>query len=197
MNKILYLCPRFPYPPDRGDRIRSYNNIKNLAHFNQVRVLCFRDDNYSVEKMEKLKDELNVEVKTCSLNFCSLILSRIIALLQGLPIHVAYFQSFEMEEEIENSINEGYDCLYANLMRMAPYLEKFNYRVKDKVFLDLTDSLALNYLQRYSKAKGLKRSYLFFDSYTTKKYEDKLLKQFKNIIVCSEIDKNYMKNSVP
>ncbi|MBV2150512.1 TIGR03087 family PEP-CTERM/XrtA system glycosyltransferase [Sphingobium sp. AS12] len=41
---ILFLCHRIPFPPDRGDKIRSYHLLKRLAQIAPVHVGCFGDD---------------------------------------------------------------------------------------------------------------------------------------------------------
>lgn len=41
---ILFLCHRIPFPPDRGDKIRSCNLLKRLAQVAPVHVGCFADD---------------------------------------------------------------------------------------------------------------------------------------------------------
>jgi len=30
-RKILYLCHRIPYPPNKGDKIRSFNEVRFLS----------------------------------------------------------------------------------------------------------------------------------------------------------------------
>ncbi|MEK7342388.1 MAG: TIGR03087 family PEP-CTERM/XrtA system glycosyltransferase [Pseudomonadota bacterium] len=41
---ILFLCHRIPFPPDRGDKIRSFHLLKRLAELAPVHVGCFADD---------------------------------------------------------------------------------------------------------------------------------------------------------
>lgn len=41
---ILFLCHRIPFPPDRGDKIRSYHLLKRIAEIAPVHVGCFADD---------------------------------------------------------------------------------------------------------------------------------------------------------
>ena len=41
---ILFLCHRIPFPPDRGDKIRSYHLLHRLAELAPVHVGCFADD---------------------------------------------------------------------------------------------------------------------------------------------------------
>ena len=42
--EILLLCHRFPFPPDKGDKIRSYRWLKALAQRHAVHLGCFIDD---------------------------------------------------------------------------------------------------------------------------------------------------------
>jgi sugar transferase (PEP-CTERM/EpsH1 system associated) len=41
---ILYLCHRIPYPPDKGDKIRSYHHIKYLSQHHAIYLACLIDD---------------------------------------------------------------------------------------------------------------------------------------------------------
>ncbi|MEC3910792.1 TIGR03087 family PEP-CTERM/XrtA system glycosyltransferase [Sphingobium sp. CR2-8] len=43
-GEILFLCHRVPFPPDRGDKIRSYHLLQRLAQVAPVHVGCFADD---------------------------------------------------------------------------------------------------------------------------------------------------------
>jgi sugar transferase (PEP-CTERM/EpsH1 system associated) len=44
MGEILFLAHRVPFPPDRGDKIRSHHLLKALAALAPVHVACFADD---------------------------------------------------------------------------------------------------------------------------------------------------------
>ncbi|MCP1470851.1 sugar transferase (PEP-CTERM/EpsH1 system associated) [Sphingobium sp. OAS761] len=43
-GEIIFLCHRIPFPPDRGDKIRSYHLLHRLAEAAPVHVGCFADD---------------------------------------------------------------------------------------------------------------------------------------------------------
>ena len=43
MGEILFLAHRVPFPPDRGDRIRSHHLLKALARLAPVHVGCFAE----------------------------------------------------------------------------------------------------------------------------------------------------------
>ncbi len=44
MANILYLVHRLPYPPNKGDKVRSYHLLKHLAREHRVFLGTFVDD---------------------------------------------------------------------------------------------------------------------------------------------------------
>ena len=44
MANILYLVHRLPYPPNKGDKVRSYHLLKHLARHHRVYLGTFIDD---------------------------------------------------------------------------------------------------------------------------------------------------------
>lgn len=43
MGEILFIAHRIPFPPDRGDKIRSHHIVRQLAQLAPVHVACFAD----------------------------------------------------------------------------------------------------------------------------------------------------------
>lgn len=44
MEDLLFLAHRIPYPPNKGDKIRSWHILKHLAERYRVHLACFIDD---------------------------------------------------------------------------------------------------------------------------------------------------------
>ncbi|MBA2690253.1 MAG: TIGR03087 family PEP-CTERM/XrtA system glycosyltransferase [Burkholderiales bacterium] len=44
MQDLLYLAHRIPYPPNKGDKVRSFNEVKHLAKRYRVHLGAFIDD---------------------------------------------------------------------------------------------------------------------------------------------------------
>ncbi|HEU4960264.1 MAG TPA: TIGR03087 family PEP-CTERM/XrtA system glycosyltransferase [Sphingomonas sp.] len=49
MGDVLFLAHRVPYPPDRGDKIRSYHLLRHIAAYRRVHLVAFADDDASYE----------------------------------------------------------------------------------------------------------------------------------------------------
>ena len=42
--RVLFLPHRIPYPPEKGDKIRTYHVLRALGEVADVTVACFLDD---------------------------------------------------------------------------------------------------------------------------------------------------------
>ena len=52
---VLYITHRVPWPPDRGDRIRTWNVLRYLSTRANVDLACLADDPVSDETMKELQ----------------------------------------------------------------------------------------------------------------------------------------------
>lgn len=55
MAKLLYLVHRLPYPPNKGDKVRSYHLLKHLAQQHQIYLGSFVDDPADEACLETVK----------------------------------------------------------------------------------------------------------------------------------------------
>lgn len=55
MEDLLYLVHRIPYPPNKGDKIRSYHLLKHLSHRYRVHLGTFIDDRNDWQHVEKIR----------------------------------------------------------------------------------------------------------------------------------------------
>jgi sugar transferase (PEP-CTERM/EpsH1 system associated) len=51
---VLYLAHRFPYPPDKGDRIRTYHLLRSLSELADVHLACFADESFGRSDLDEL-----------------------------------------------------------------------------------------------------------------------------------------------
>ena len=64
LPRVLMLTHRLPYPPDRGDRIRSYHLLKMLSEHARVSLASLTQEDVSNKQLNVLSDlthELAIE----------------------------------------------------------------------------------------------------------------------------------------
>ena len=89
MAEILFLSHRIPFPPDRGDKIRSHHVLKRLARLAPVHVATFADDEHdadAVAKLEALAASSHVAPRVLPLPLAGLK-----AVVQGKPVSLTAF----------------------------------------------------------------------------------------------------------
>ncbi|WP_086617205.1 TIGR03087 family PEP-CTERM/XrtA system glycosyltransferase [Erythrobacter tepidarius] len=101
MGDILFLAHRVPFPPDRGDRIRSHHLLKALARLGPVHVGCFADagDKAGADGLAKIAASHCIIARTKPLP-----LAGIEAVLTGRPVSLTAFHSRRLADWVRHSI---------------------------------------------------------------------------------------------
>ncbi len=94
MSEILFLSHRIPFPPDRGDKIRSHHIVKRLARIAPVHIATFADDDHDMGE--------EVELATIARSYKlvrrakPLILAGLQALSTGHPVSLTAFYDAQL-----------------------------------------------------------------------------------------------------
>ncbi|WP_301751102.1 TIGR03087 family PEP-CTERM/XrtA system glycosyltransferase [uncultured Erythrobacter sp.] len=100
MGEILFLAHRVPFPPDRGDRIRSHHLLKALARLAPVHVGCFVEG----------PGESEAALAAMTASYCiaprtkPLPLAGAEAVLAGKPVSLTAFHSRKLERWVRETI---------------------------------------------------------------------------------------------
>ncbi|MBY0392495.1 MAG: glycosyl transferase family 1, partial [Novosphingobium sp.] len=95
MSEVLFLAHRVPFPPDRGDKIRSNHLLRRIAELAPVHVGALADDAADLAQESA--------VAAISQSHCivrrnaPLPLAALSALGQGLPVSLAAFSSAKLQ----------------------------------------------------------------------------------------------------
>lgn len=98
-GEILFLAHRLPFPPDRGDRIRSAHVLKALARIAPVHVGCFVDE--EADRAHERELEL-LSASTCVVHRAKpLALAGLEALWRGEPVSLSAFRSRKLADWVQ------------------------------------------------------------------------------------------------
>lgn len=92
MADILFLAHRIPYPPNKGDKIRSWNILKYLADRHRVFLGCLIDDPYDRQYIAELERHCT-EVFAAPIDPALQRLRALLHLRPGRPLSAGYFQT--------------------------------------------------------------------------------------------------------
>jgi sugar transferase (PEP-CTERM/EpsH1 system associated) len=134
--KLLYLAHRIPYPPDKGDKIRSFHQVKYLGERHEVALLAFVDDPADLRHVDTLRRWCaSVDVVCRSPRTARMLGLR--GLLDSRSLSVAAFDSAELRRRARERA-AGVDAIVAFSSVMAQYAppESRAVRIADIVDID-------------------------------------------------------------
>lgn len=123
MANILYLVHRLPYPPNKGDKVRSFHLLKHLASRHRVFLGTFVDDPDDMQHIGTVR------------NFCSdLHVARLVpkfaklrslnGLLADDPLTLRYYRDAGLQDWVENTCrHQKIDAAVIFSSAMAQYVD--------------------------------------------------------------------------
>ena len=106
METLLLLVHRMPYPPNKGDKIRSFNMLSYLSRRYRVYLGAFVDDPADWRYEGKLR-EMCHDVCLVKLNPAWRRIWSLRALLFGRALSVAYFSDRRLKRWVTNVLRKG------------------------------------------------------------------------------------------
>jgi sugar transferase (PEP-CTERM/EpsH1 system associated) len=103
-EELLYLAHRVPYPPNKGDKIRSFHLLRHLAKSYKVHVGAFVDDANDWQHVETLAQLAGGEVKLLPLDSRLATVKSAIGLLTGEPLTLPYYRDRSMQTWVDTML---------------------------------------------------------------------------------------------
>jgi sugar transferase (PEP-CTERM/EpsH1 system associated) len=157
MKDVLFLAHRIPYPPDRGDKIRSWNLLKHLASLGRVDLACFADDEADAAHLPALREalggrlgEAHVEVRTRGKAAAG---AR--ALVEGRPVSLTLFDSARLRDFVTRRLAGGsIDTIFAFSGQMAQFVPE---GARQRFVMDFGDVDSAKFAQYAEEGHGAMR----------------------------------------
>lgn len=150
VRHLLFLAHRIPYPPDKGDKIRSWNVLRHLARHARVSLAAFVDDPDDWRHRGVL-DELCEEVHLVPLDPARAKLRSLRGLLTGEALSVPYYRDRRMAEWVRERTTV--DAVYAFSSTVAPYVTGPGWETTRRVF-DFVDVDSDKWRQYAERKRG-------------------------------------------
>lgn len=183
--KILFLAPRFPRPPYKGDQARAAQQLRLLRQKHDITLLALADQPVTTaerDAAQALCSKLVVIARTRA---------SVLNLLRGpltrLPLQTLLYASHGYAAAVDRELRQNsFDIVHAQLIRMWPYVE--NVRGIPRV-IDLIDSMALNMSRRAAGDTPLLRPVVHLEARRSGVYERRICHQVEAAVVVSPVDR--------
>ena len=124
MANLLYLVHRMPYPPNKGDKVRSYHLLKHLAEKHRVFVGTFIDDPDDAVHIDKLRS-MCAGLFVAPLHPTRARLGSMAGLVAGEALTLHYYRDAALQGWVDQvAQREAIDAVVVFSSSMAQYADK-------------------------------------------------------------------------
>jgi polysaccharide biosynthesis protein PslH len=189
--KIVVLTSRFPYPLEKGDKLRIYYQMRELvARGHKIVLITLAENEVQSADFQQVKQFCSA-VHVFKLSKFSIFLNILRNILRGgkMPFQVAYFYNQSIKKQIQQLIEaETPDHIYCHLARMAAYVVD----EKHPKTLDYMDAFGAGSERQEAVAKWWLRPMWRMETRRMLDFERFLFEKFNNTTIIAEQDRAWL-----
>jgi sugar transferase (PEP-CTERM/EpsH1 system associated) len=196
VDELLFLTHRIPYPPNKGDKLRSFNLLKQLQRSYRVHVGAFIDDEDDWHYIDALR-QMAGECYFARLTPWRAKLRSLPALFGGTPLSLPYYR--------DRALQKWIDCLLSKRPvrravvysgAMAQYLDGTAYRHLRRI-IDFVD-VDSDKWQQYAAAQTWPMNWVYRrEARTLLSYERRMASTMDASVFVSAIEAELFKRLAP
>jgi len=182
--KILVVLPRFPWPLDKGDKLRAYHQVVELSKRHEIYLFAVSHRRVEPEQVEALEPYCR-EIRVVHLNrfVCGLNILR--NWFSSKSLQMGYWNTKHSKRACKAFAREVKpDVVYSQMVRTMPLVARLPY---PKV-MDFQDALSMNTERRMEQSRGLWHYLLHFEFKMLRSSEYKAFSVFDALTIISEVD---------
>ena len=193
---VLFLAHRIPYPPNKGDKIRSYHLLLELCTHYDVHLGCFIDDPDDEQYIEKLRP-LCASLICLPLTRSQRYLKAALALIQAKPVTLTLYSSNRLQKWVEHTVSQHkINQIMVFSGAMAQFVEAEPYQSSTRV-IDFVDVDSDKWAQYAQKKTGLSRWIYQREQRLLLRYEQAITERFNKSLFVSEKEADLFRSLIP
>lgn len=189
--RLLVLLSRFPYPLDKGDKLRAYYQLRYLAsQGHELCVLALSDEVVPADALAAVRPLCRGGLHVHQLRRPARAsgLARALA-TAGRPLQVGYFQDAGAQRLLNHLLASFRpDHVYCQLIRMAEYLRDY----AGPKTLDYMDIFSVGMARRAATAPAWQRPVLALEARRLAAYEAEVFAWFDHHTIISDQDRQLL-----
>ncbi|NOQ74135.1 MAG: glycosyltransferase [Crocinitomix sp.] len=187
--KIVVLLSRFPYPLEKGDKLRAYHQLKELSRRHEI-ILCSLTDTPLQQAWIDEVESFCAELHVFKLKKPLIYWNTIKQLFTNKPYQTGYFFQRGIQQKIGRIIEAAKpDHIYCQLIRTTEYVKNIHDIPKT---LDYMDALSKGMYRRAEITSGIKKKLFLLEGRRLAEYENRIFDYFNHHTIISEQDKKFI-----
>ena len=189
--RIVVVLPRFPYPLEKGDKLRAYHQLRTLSRNHELYLVTLAEALPTEEELAQVRPFCK-EIHIVKLSFLSKCWNIVRAFFKGLPIQCGYFYTKEAQRIIQELTERVKpDRVYCQLIRTAEYVKLLSV----KKIIDYQDVLSKGMQRRYERGKWYEKPFFYWEYRRLARYERRVFDYFDEKVIITEVDRELIPHS--
>jgi len=187
-QKIIVITSRFPFPLEKGDKLRIYHQIKHLSTEHEIHLISLNTEGKIAQKNINQLNQYCAKIHIINLTATTRMFNLIKSFLIHEPLQVGYFYSKKAHNKIKLIIKKTEpEWCYAQLIRTAKYVQDEKHNV-----IDYMDAFSKGIERRIKKFPLLMQPFIKREYEITRKYEKAIFNHFTHHTIITKNDRNYI-----
>ena len=187
-KKIIIITSRFPFPLNKGDKLRIYYQIKYLSIYHNLYLISLNTEGVIDIQYRQELEKYCKEVYIININIFTRLINIILAFFKQEPLQVGYFYSKKAHEKIKDLIQQtNPDWCYGQLIRTAKYISNY-----DNNIIDYMDAFSKGVERRIKKFPKIIQPLIKYEARIIKNYEINIFRNFKKHSIITKNDRNHI-----
>lgn len=186
---LFVVLSRFPYPLEKGDKLRAFNQLKGLSEEFSIILCCMTESTVAQQHYEEVKQYCS-EIHLFRLGKAGLLLQAFLALFSKKPFQVAYFFRYAHARKIRRLLEEKQPShIFCQLLRMAEYVKDYHHCAKT---IDYMDALSKGMERRIFTEPWYRRWFYRMEYKRLSLYERGIFDYFEHKVIISAQDRQFI-----
>ena len=193
---LLFLCHRMPYPPNKGDKITTFNLMKYLSERFELYLGSFIDDEFDNQYVNDIKAYCK-DVKFIDITQRRHVASGIKSLFIREPVSTVHYRSNELQRWVHDTIEKyNINYLFVYSSGMSQFVDFPEYTSKKRV-LDMADVDSDKWRQ-YCENKPFYSKVIYAREYKLlKALEQRVLRDFDAVTLITDEERDLFRSISP
>lgn len=187
--KLFVILSRFPFPLEKGDKLRAYHQIAELSKKHEIILCCLSDKKVKQEWKEEIRGMCS-QLYVFELSKPLIYWNTVKQFFSTKPYQVGYFYQNQIRRKVDHIIKkEKPDHIYSQLIRTSEYVKN---HLEIPKTLDYMDALGKGMMRRAAVSKGIRKKLFTIEGKRLSAYENRIFDYFNHHTIISEQDRKFI-----